>query len=91
MAQLSSKASLRGAPAGRSRLSDKSLGYSDLQINPCMLKNNRSAENVNRCFPAWFMIGCTVSSLYLQTQADGRIRRSNESRLKNYSWLTVYN
>src|SRR3954447_9078449 len=51
VAQLSSKTSLRGAPAGRSRLSDQSLGYSDQQINLRMLKNNRSGGNVNRVFP----------------------------------------
>src|SRR6476659_985777 len=50
VAQLSSKTSLRGAPAGRPRLSDQSLGFSDQQINPRMLKNNRSGGNVNRVF-----------------------------------------
>jgi hypothetical protein len=90
VAQLSSKTSLRGAPAGRPRLSDQSLGYSDQQINSRMLKNNRSGGNVNRCFSARFVIVCTVSSLYLQTEVGGRNSRCDESRLKNYSGLTVY-
>jgi hypothetical protein len=72
VAQLSSKTSLRGAPAGRPRLSDQSLGCSDQQINPRMLKNNRSGGNVNRVFSAWIVIVCTVASLYLQTEVGGR-------------------
>jgi hypothetical protein len=90
VAQLSSKTSLRGVPAGRPRLSDQSLGFSDQQINPRMVKNNRSGGNVNRCFSDRFVIVCTVASLYLQTEAGGRNFRRDESRLKNYSGLTVY-
>ena len=90
MAQLSSKTSLRGAPAGRPRLSDQSLGCSDQQINSRTLKNNRSDANVNRCFSTQLVINCTVSSLYLQTEVGGPIFPRDESRLKNYSGLTVY-
>ena len=63
---------------------------SDQQINPCMLKVNRFIGNVNRCFSGVIVIVCTVSSLYLQTEVGGRISRRDESRLKNYSGLTVY-
>jgi hypothetical protein len=90
VAQLSSKTTLRGGPAGRPRLSDQSLGCRDQQINGRMLKNNRSGENVNRCFRVVFVIGCTLLSLYLQTEVGGPISTRYESSLKNYSRLTVY-
>jgi hypothetical protein len=90
VAQLSSKTSLRGAPAGRTRLSDQLLECYDQQINPRMLKNTRSGRNVNRCFSEPVVIACTVSSLYLQTEVGGRIWRRDESILNNYSGLTLY-
>jgi hypothetical protein len=53
-------------------------------------ENNRFNGNVNWCFSARFVIACTALSLYLQTEVGGRNRRDDESRLKNYSGLTVY-
>jgi hypothetical protein len=69
---------------------DQLLGVSDQQINPRMLKNNRFSTNVNWCFSTTFLIACTVPSAYLQTEFGGRISQRGESRLKNYSGLTLY-
>lgn len=69
---------------------DQSLGVSDQQINPRMLKNNRFSGNVNRSFSAADLVECTVPSAYLQTEFGGRIFPRGESRLKNYSGLTLY-
>jgi hypothetical protein len=89
VAQLSSKTSLRGAPAGRPRLSVNRLGKRPANQST-YVKVNRFNGNVNRCFSERFVIGCIVSSLYLQTEVGGRISRRDESRLKIYSGLTVY-
>jgi hypothetical protein len=69
---------------------DQSLGVSDQQINPRMLKNNRFSGNVNRYFLAVILNESTVSMAYLQTGFGGRVFPRAESRLKNYSGLTVY-
>ena len=89
MAQLSSKTSLHGAPAITATPYRSIAWVSDQQINPRMLKNNRSNGGVNRCFLTWFLIVCTVPSMYLQTEVRRRILTGDESLLKNYSGLTV--
>ena len=90
VAQLSSKTSLRARRRFGHAYPDQSLGVSDQQINPRMLKNNRFSGNVNRSFSALLVIVCIVASAYLQAGFGGPIFRRRESLVKNYSGLTLY-
>src|SRR4051794_7638359 len=60
VAQLSSKIVSTRRAGGTATPFLCTAWVSDQQINPRTLKNNRSDENVNRCFSERFVIECTV-------------------------------
>lgn len=68
----SSPANVSARRAGGSATPIQSIRIATSEISQRMLKNNRSGGDVNWCFLVRFVFLCTASSLYLQTEFEGR-------------------